>query len=98
MSAICPDCKTPPTDHQEWLCFCGERFNHFVNIGKCSHCGYIHEFTECLQPDCKSITLHLNWYPPVTENVKNLKTDLNLISYLEKAPLSKNPIRKLDVE
>ena len=98
MSAVCPDCKTPPNSHQKWLCFCGESFNHFVNIGKCSHCGYIHEFTECQQLDCKSITLHLNWYPPVTENFKNLKLDLNLISYPEKAPLSKNLIRRQDVE
>ncbi len=88
MSVICPDCKTPPHSHHEWLCFCGHSFNHFINIGKCSHCGYIHEFTECQHSDCKSISLHLNWYPPVTENFKNLKSDLNLISYLEKTSLS----------
>ena len=87
MSAVCPECKTRPHSQNEWLCFCGERFNHFVNIGKCPHCGYNHEFTECQQIDCKSITPHLNWYPPVTENIKKLKSDLNFISDLEKTPL-----------
>ncbi len=79
MPSRCPGCKTVPNEFQLWKCFCGESFNHFENIGKCSFCGYSHEFTECLERGCKTISLRLDWYPSVQVNFKELTLNLDLI-------------------
>ena len=79
MPACCPDCKTAPNKLQLWKCFCGESFDHFENIAKCPGCGYSHEFTECLENDCKAISLHLDWYPTIKANLKELTLNLDLI-------------------
>ncbi len=79
MPTCCPDCKMAPKKLQWWKCFCGENFNHFENIGKCPYCAYSHEFTECLERDCKAISLHLDWYPSVQVNIKELILSLDLI-------------------
>lgn len=80
MTAFCPECKTSPNNQQMWKCFCGVSFDHFNNIGKCPSCGYNHEFTECLNLNCKTISLHLDWYPKVNESLINLKFSLHLVS------------------
>lgn len=79
MFVCCPECNSSPDASQIWKCFCGESFNHFKNIGKCPSCGYNHEFTECLQQDCKTISLHLDWYPTVKANINDISLNLGLI-------------------
>ncbi|MCP9766965.1 hypothetical protein EGI22_03525 [Lacihabitans sp. LS3-19] len=79
MLVCCPDCKTVPSTSEKSLCFCGENFNHFKNQAKCPSCGYQHEFTECLNINCKSIALHLDWYPTIKSNLRNLQLNLDLI-------------------
>lgn len=79
MQACCPKCKTEPMPYEKWDCFCGNSFNHFENNAKCPSCGYTHEFTECNNYSCKSIALHLDWYPTIKANLKDLTLNLELI-------------------
>lgn len=80
MKACCPSCKTEPLPFQTWRCFCGESFNHFETGGKCPSCGYNHEYTECMSYSCQKISLHVDWYPVINQNISLLRKSLSLVT------------------
>tara|TARA_B100001115_G_scaffold159518_1_gene133346 strand:- start:838 stop:1089 length:252 start_codon:yes stop_codon:yes gene_type:complete len=61
----CPHCHWKPKPGPHWHCLeCGSDLDHFVNVGRCDHCGYSHDKTYCLEElgGCGQSSPHLDWY------------------------------------